>query len=314
MPGDKIISVKNLSVKFGTLDVLKKLSLDIKKKEILGIAGASGSGKSTLLNALTGLFVPDNGKIHYTIEGKEFDLYKNLNFLKNYMGYSLQRPCIFPELSVEENLKFFSGLYDIPKKLQKESVNSLIKLMELQKSKDKEAGSLSGGMKRRLDIALALVHKPKVLFLDEPTSDLDPILREKIWNLIHKINRSGTTVVICSHFLTELEEHCERIALLHAHHISRVLTNSNKDLLSEEWIMLSTRKHKYDQIKKGLTKYEDLIIGIVENKEGMIIKTQNSDKILSTVLKLIKASKDEIESIERVTPSIEDIFKDTLKK
>jgi len=314
MVDNNIIQVKKIGVSFGKTSVLRHLSLEIKQGEIIGIAGASGSGKSTLLNALAGLIEPDEGEVIYSLDAKEFEFIQNRKYLKNFIGYSLQYPCFYEELSVNENLDYFSSLFGISRRLRKEIILTVLKMVELEMFKTKRAGSLSGGMKRRLDIALALVHNPKILFLDEPTSDLDPILREKIWSLIHKIKENGTTVIISSHFLSELEENCERIALLNNGKIARILTSSNKELLNEEWIQLCTRERKYSEIIHELNTEEQDIIAVMEKGDFLIIKTQNSEKVLSNILKIIKKHKFEIESIERITPSVEDIFKDTLGK
>ncbi len=309
-----IVEVKKIEVSFGRNKVLKNLNFEIEQNEVLGIAGVSGSGKTTLLNVLTGIVKPKHGSVEYIIDGKRYDLRKNYRILRHYIGYSFQAPCFYNELSVYENLDYFSSLYGISKALKKGIINRILKLVELDSIKNRRSGSLSGGMKRRLDIALALVHSPKIIFLDEPTSDLDPLLRERIWALIKKINQNGTTVVVSSHYLSELENFCNRVALLHNHKIMKILKNTAQEFLNEEWIQLTTRSRNYNKIIKELEKENHYIIAVVQKGDSLLVKTQHSEKVISTLLNILKHQNEEIESIERITPTIEEIFKDALKK
>jgi len=212
-----ILEIKDLDINLGGKEIIKNVSLDIEENEIVGIVGVSGAGKTSLLNAIIGYYPASKGKVNFR-GGPGQDRVRitdNPNMFKMIFGFSAQEPSFYPELTIKENLGYFASLYNMPADLKKKSIEKALNLVELQSHSNIEAMHLSGGMKKRLDIACALVHNPRILILDEPTSDMDPILRIQIWELLENINRQGTTIIIASHFLSELEHFCDRMAFLH---------------------------------------------------------------------------------------------------
>ena len=221
-----IIQFRNIKKSFGKRLILDRVNLEINEGEIFGIIGMSGSGKSTILNLLIGYYEPEKGNIlFYSYKDKKYkSAVKNIIELRKTFGFAAQDPSFYPKLTVEENLLHFGSLYGLPKKVLKENAKHLLELAELYDARKQLAQTLSGGMEKRLSVACSLIHNPKVLILDEPTADLDPIRRKETWELIKEFHKKGTTIIIASHFLSELEPVCTRIAILHNHKISVVGT------------------------------------------------------------------------------------------
>jgi ABC-2 type transport system ATP-binding protein len=216
-----IIRFKNVKKRFKKRLVLDGINLEIDEGEIFGIIGMSGSGKSTILKLLIGYYEPEQGDIlFYSYKDKKYkSAIKNIIELRKTFGFAAQDPSFYPKLTIEENLYHFGSLYRLPKKLIKENTDDLLELTSLSDARKQLGQTLSGGMEKRLSIACSLVHQPKVLILDEPTADLDPIRRRETWDLIKWLHKTRTTIVIASHFLSEIEPVCTKIAILHDHKI-----------------------------------------------------------------------------------------------
>ncbi len=209
-----IIKIQNLNKQFHNKEILKNINLSIKKKEIFGLIGMSGSGKTTLLNLIIGFHYADFGKIYYNHGNKLIESNKDLALMRQKIGFAPQEPSFYPKLTALENLEHFGSLYNISHSVILANANALLKLTRLEQSKHTLAQELSFGMQKRLGIICALIHKPELIILDEPTADLDPILREEILSLILKIKKKGITVIIASHFLDDMEEICDRVAII----------------------------------------------------------------------------------------------------
>ncbi|MBI3033190.1 ABC transporter ATP-binding protein [Candidatus Woesearchaeota archaeon] len=204
------IEFHDITKTFGNVKVLRSLNLRIEEHDLIGLIGRSGEGKTTLLRTLIGFYKPDSGKIIF----KNKEITKNTKILRNIVGFCTQENSFYPELTIEENLHFFGKLYGIKKTILKTRAEELLTLTELYEKKGTLAGEISGGMKRRLDFAIALIHDPEILILDEPTTGLDPIIRQSIWDLIEEINKQGKTIIVSSHLLDFIEDKCKKIAVL----------------------------------------------------------------------------------------------------
>ena len=207
----ELIQLKEVSKKFGKNVVLENLDLDIPEKQITGIIGASGMGKSTILKLIIGFYKPDKGKILYL----KRNVLKDSKNIKQTFGFSTEDGSFYEDLTVRENLFHFGSLYNIKRKKIKEKTKELLDFVGLSDSSNTKAGNLSVGMKKRLDFACSLIHEPEVLILDEPTADLDPLLRKQILSMIVKVKKQGTTVVLTTQLLDEMDEICDKIAILH---------------------------------------------------------------------------------------------------
>jgi len=205
-----ILEFRNINKSFKDKTVLKDLDLSVYSKDILALAGKSGSGKSTLMKVMIGFYKPDSGSIIY--KGK--NITDNVNELRKVVGFTTQENSFYENLTLIENLRYYAKLYDIHKKDLNSYLSSILKSVELYNSKDVLAGKVSGGMKRRLDFAISLVHEPDILVLDEPTTGLDPLLVKSFWDIIKKFRDKGKTIIVTSHIFEELDENCKRICVL----------------------------------------------------------------------------------------------------
>jgi ABC-2 type transport system ATP-binding protein len=207
---DHLIEFKEVSKSFGKNKVLDSINLKISEGKITGIIGASGEGKSTLLKMIVSFYRPTKGKVFYS--GR--DVLKNLKEIKKDFGFAIEDGSFYEDLTVKENLVHFGKLYHVKRKILKKRVLGMAYFVGLENAFNVLAKNLSLGMKKRLDLACSLVHRPSVLILDEPTADLDPLLRKKLLHLIKKINSHGTTIILTTQLMEEVEVVCDDVAIL----------------------------------------------------------------------------------------------------
>ncbi|WP_067727905.1 ABC transporter ATP-binding protein [Oceanobacillus damuensis] len=201
------ISIQHVYKQFGKQEVLKDINLEIKEGEIFGLLGPSGAGKSTLVKELAGLDVPTSGE--NLIFGEKMPSLK----LMKRIGYMAQADALYEDLSANENLHFFASLYGLKGKIKKARISEVMQIVDLSGHLNKLVSNYSGGMKRRLSLAIALLHEPEMLILDEPTVGIDPVLRKSIWEAFYNLNRNGTTIIITTHVMDEAEK-CDRLGLM----------------------------------------------------------------------------------------------------
>ncbi|MGC8750162.1 MULTISPECIES: ABC transporter ATP-binding protein [Hydrotalea] len=211
----KIIEVKNLTKNYGSVQAVKGISFDVYEGEIFGLLGPNGAGKSTTLEIIETLKDKTSGEVW--VDGYSLD--KNPNEIKQIIGVQLQLSGYYPGLTLAELLDLFAGLYN--KKIDKKKILEEVKLADKAKAKYKE---LSGGQQQRFSLATTLINNPKIIFLDEPTTGLDPQARRNLWDLIKQIRLSGTTVIITTHYMDEAEELCDRVAIIDSGKIQSVAT------------------------------------------------------------------------------------------
>ncbi|MBR9691532.1 ABC transporter ATP-binding protein [Candidatus Woesearchaeota archaeon] len=311
-----LIQLKNLTKQYGKKIVLKKINLDINQGEILGIIGMSGSGKTTLLNTLIGFLEPEEGDVLYKNkkQKKYTSIFKNSLKVRNRFGFATQVPSFYPRLTIAENLDHFGSLYNLKESARKKNIAKLLKMIGLESEKDKLAQELSGGMEKRLGIACSLVHSPDVLILDEPTANLDPVLREETWKLIKNIHKSGTTVIVASHLLEELEPVCQRIGILHNSSLIEVGTPDQlkgRYSKNEEIRLITSGKH--DQIQKQM-KQERYVKRIKKQDNTLIFYTPQPVKTLYRLLHLVDDLNEKIIGLEVSKPSLKEIFESIYQK
>jgi len=201
------ISIRHVSKSYKKHHVLEDINLDIFEGEIFGLLGPSGAGKTTLVKQLTGLDTPTSGE-SYVFQKKMPSLE-----LINSIGYMAQSDALYEDLSAKENLQFFSSLYGLKGERQTRRIAEVMELVQLTDALNKLVSNFSGGMKRRLSLAIALLHEPKILILDEPTVGIDPVLRKSIWEAFYELKQNGTTIIVTTHVMDEADK-CDRLALL----------------------------------------------------------------------------------------------------
>ena len=312
-----IVKVQNISKSFGSNNVLKNISLDIGEGEILGLIGASGAGKTTFLNMLIGFLKPNAGdivfRLNHLLSYKDNYLYKSVfkrqRLVKQIYGFASQSPSFYEELTVKENLEYFGQLHNLNKETIKSNVSTLLNLMSLEHAKNVKAKNLSGGMGRRLDIACSLIHDPDILILDEPTADLDPLLRTNLLDIIRKINSKGTTIIISSHNLSELDTLCDRVVILKDSNIvaSGHPATLKKEFRIENEIQLQLKSGYYEQLMRLIDKSK-VCIGSRLEKGTLRVLTKNPEKALTVIISGIKDLKEELSYINVSSASLDDVF------
>ncbi|NEU05502.1 ABC transporter ATP-binding protein [Clostridium senegalense] len=299
-----IIKVKNVTKRFNDKLVLDNINYEVREGEIFGFIGPNGAGKSTLINIMTGLLTPDSG----TIEVCGYDILKDPIKAKKCIGYVPQELALMEELNALTNLEFFGALYGLKGKLLKERIEEVLKITGLEEKKKQKVKKYSGGMKRRLNLAVSILHHPKVLILDEPTVGVDPQSRNHIFSFIKNICKEwGTTVIYTSHYMEEIEELCKNVFIIDLgkeiaygckNEIKSAVFSNNKVMIEAEDVS--------GEIIMELSKVDGVIK--VSDKDGIITLVINLDFKLANVLALLEKQNINIKKISYEEVKLEDVF------
>lgn len=299
-----VLELKNLTKKFADFIAVDNISLSITEGEIFGFLGANGAGKSTTINMIAGLLRINEGEI--TILGK--NITKNSKFAKMNIGIVPQDLAIYEDLTAAENVRFFAGLYGLRGAKLAERVDEALKFVGLSDKHKEYPKNFSGGMKRRLNIACAIAHRPKLIIMDEPTVGIDPHSRNYILQSVRKLNEMGCTIIYTSHYMEEVEEICTKIAIVDH---GKVIAEGTKEQLiaiitntKDVWIEVKTAEKINVELIKEITGVKT--VQLEENfiKINSDIEVNNLNKI---VQHLINHSI-EISSLEEKEPNLETVF------
>lgn len=301
---ENTIEVKNLTKKYKNLTAINDLSFSVKKGEILGLLGPNGSGKSTTINCLLSLLSYNQGSIKIFNEEMTPDSYE----IKRKIGVVFQEVAIFEELTVKDNIDYFCGLYIKDKNTRKKYIEDAIELVGLEKFKKFYPKQLSGGLLRRLNIACGIAHKPKLIFLDEPTVAVDPQSRNNILDGIQKLRNQGATIIYTTHYMEEVELICDRIIILDK---GKIIASGTLDELKslatiEEKVSVEVQdlEEKYlEEIKK--LKYVDLVTYQNNNLQITYKKGQNN---ISHLIDFFNKNKIAYNKIFSERPTLNDVF------
>ncbi|MDX9890007.1 MAG: ABC transporter ATP-binding protein [Bacteroidales bacterium] len=203
------IQVNNLTKKFGDFTSVNNISFDVKKGEIFGLLGANGAGKTTTIRMLCGLLIPTSG----TMNVAGFDVFTQGKEIRKHIGYMSQRFSLYEDLSVIENLELFGTIYKLKRDILRKRILQIIARLQMRKYAGSKVEALPLGQKQKLAFATALIHKPEVVFLDEPTSGVDPLVRRDFWNMIYESASEGVTIVVTTHYMDEAE-YCNRLCFM----------------------------------------------------------------------------------------------------
>lgn len=206
---ETVISVRDLTKKFGSFTAVDKISFDVRKGEIFGFLGANGAGKTTAMRMLCGLSIPTSG----TGSVAGFDIMKDAEEIKSHIGYMSQRFSLYTDLTIWENMMLYAGIYGMSKKESETRALWLLDRLQFMSEKDTVVGSLPLGWKQKLSFVIATIHRPEVIFLDEPTGGVDPITRRQFWELIYEEAANGTTIFVTTHYMDEAE-YCSRVSIM----------------------------------------------------------------------------------------------------
>ena len=282
---------------------LNNLNLEVKRGEIFGLLGPNGAGKTSFLNILAGIVIKNSGSVN--VWG--YDLDKNPRYVRSSIGIVPQEVNLDPFFTPKSLLELQAGLYGIPK--EKRITDTILKIVSLDKQANAYARSLSGGMKRRLLIAKAMVHRPPILVLDEPTAGVDVELRQNLWNNISTLNKQGVTIILTTHVMREAQDMCDRIAILNNGNLVTLDTTSNLlDRLKTKKIIFKVKKSiKIDPLNLNGIKFSYKI-----NNEILVTYERKKHKIEEIISKVKNAGM-EIYDISTDEGNLEDVFIDVTK-
>jgi len=291
------ITIENVSKRYGSLQALGDVSLSIKQGEFFGLLGPNGAGKSTLISALAGLLKVDSGQL--AVMG--CDVIKDYRQARQALGVVPQEIVMDPFFTVRETLEFQSGYYGVSNNAA--WIDELLEQLGLADKADNNMRQLSGGMKRRVLIAQALVHKPQVLVLDEPTAGVDVELRQSMWRFVRRLHREGHTIVLTTHYLEEAEELCDRIAIINKGEV--IALETKEDLLARGLgsTLLVRAKSTIDAVP---THYESKVVR-VEGRELEVTLNRDSDSVM-VILDDLRAGGIEVDYVNVLSDSLEDVF------
>ncbi|MBS3168038.1 ABC transporter ATP-binding protein [Candidatus Woesearchaeota archaeon] len=308
---DSIIEVVNVSKRFNNFIVFDQVSFSVEKGSILGLIGKSGCGKTTLLNMLVGFLKPNSGDIYYNKD----PIHKLNNEFKKKVGFAAQEGSFYKNLSVVENLNYFAKLYGISREDRRSRIQSLLEILDLRGTEDLYGGNMSIGMQKRLDLACSLIHDPELLFLDEPTANLDPTLRRNMMELIKRINETGTTIIISSHILEDINQLCNKILVISN---KRVITFENP-----KEIKLELKKNELIKIETELGNYKSLLdslfqTGLIEDyrldEKSLLLFAKDTRNLLKYLNQYYSNCDDNLIHMDLVKIPLEVIFNNMYRK
>jgi len=294
------VKVEGLRMAFGEFVAVDGIEFQVRKGEIFGFLGPNGAGKSTTIKMLCGLLRPSGGKGF--VGG--FDIMSESEEIKKNIGYMSQKFSLYDDLTVQENIAFFGGIYGVTGKRFEKRCKWVLNMAALGDRKNDITGTLAGGVKQRLALGCAMLHEPPILFLDEPTSGVDPISRRNFWSLIYGMSREGTTVFITTHYMDEAE-YCDKLALIYR---GKIIASGTSEEMKTNFMKRDILEIETDRTvdaievlyKKGI---DAAIFG------SMLHATvENAEKAIPEVKALLESAGIPVVKIEKIMPSLEDVF------
>jgi ABC-2 type transport system ATP-binding protein len=305
------VLIENLQKSYGTVEAVKNVSFQVHPGEIFGLLGPNGAGKTTTLRALCTLTIPDAGKI----EVSGISVLDHPKLARQKLGYVAQEVALDKMLTGKELLELQAALYHLPGGVIKQRINTILDLLGLQEYADKKTGTYSGGLRKRLDLAAGLLHSPDMLVLDEPTVGLDIESRFVVWDFLRKLRAAGTTVVITSHYLEEIDALADRVAIIDRGTVIATGTPSQlKDQVGGDRITLRIREFspsdeadKAKNLLQELPFVQEIIINTAQgNSLNLVIKPQND--ALITIQRALNNAGLPIFGIAQSRPSLDDVY------
>ncbi|MGK9369167.1 ATP-binding cassette domain-containing protein [Melioribacter sp. Ez-97] len=296
------IVVENLTKKFGDFTAVDNVSFKVEKGEVFGFLGANGAGKSTTIRMLCGLLEPTSGD---AIVGG-YSIVEQPDKVKQSIGYMSQRFSLYNDLTIGENIDFFGGVYGLEGKRLEERKKWALEISDLRGKENVLTGDLPGGIKQRLALGIAVIHKPEILFLDEPTSGVDPISRRNFWDLINRFSDEGTTVLVTTHYLEEAE-YCNDIILINA---GKLIAEGNPQKLKTDYLdgnVFEIETEAPVELMEILRNGEFVIdVSIFGKKIHVITEKQFRDA--RAIEKYCNQKEIKVDNITRIVPTLEDVF------
>jgi ABC-2 type transport system ATP-binding protein len=294
------VDVTDLRRTFGDFVAVDSISLSVQRGEIFGFLGPNGAGKSTTIRMLCGLLIPTGGI--GTVGG--FDINKESESIKQVIGYMSQRFSLYDSLTVEENINFFGGVYNVPKEKKTERKEWVLNMAGLTEERNALTQNLAAGFKQRLALGCAILHEPHIIFLDEPTSGVDPISRRNFWNLINEMSQAGTTVFVTTHYMDEAD-YCDRLALIYR---GKIIAEGTPTELRKKYMTRDVLEVNVDKVVEAFNilsfhKIDAAIFG-----STLHVVTDDAGTSREHISKTLRESGVTVKGIEKIPPSLEDVF------
>ncbi|MCX5804468.1 MAG: ABC transporter ATP-binding protein [Proteobacteria bacterium] len=297
---DIAINVESLTRRFGDFVAVDNVSLSIVKGEIYGFLGPNGAGKSTTIRMLCGLLMPTGGS--GTVGG--YDVVRQSEQIKQHIGYMSQKFSLYDDLTIAENIDFFSGIYGVPKEKKKERKEWVLDMAGLMDRRGIITKELPGGFKQRLALGCAILHEPPILFLDEPTSGVDPLSRRRFWELIDGMSKTGTTVFVTTHYMDEAE-YCHRLGLIYR---GKLIAQGKPSELKNRYMTRGVLEIEVDRIVEAMEVLERYNVQAAIFGSTLHVIVENADMVLPRIEEILKTSGITVGSIKKIVPSLEDVF------
>jgi ABC-2 type transport system ATP-binding protein len=296
------VEVANLVKKFGDFVAVDRINLEVRKGEVFGFIGPNGAGKSTTIRILCGLLKPTSGRA--MVAG--FDVSKNPEAVRQNIGYMSQKFSLYNDLTVIENIRLFAGLYSVPQKFLQARIEWALTMANLKGQENLITGTLPGGWKQSLALGCAVLHKPPVIFLDEPTSGVDPITRRQFWDLIHQMAEEGVTVFVTTHYMEEAE-YCNRLALIFRGRIVALGTPSElkRDSMKGELLLVECAPlgPAVEALQSAPGVMDAAVFG-----NALHLVVEDAALAVPLLEKFLADRKIEVSRMEMIHPSLEDVF------
>jgi ABC-2 type transport system ATP-binding protein len=291
-----MITLNNISKTFGATQAVKDVSLKVNAGEIFGLVGPDGAGKTTVIRMLTGIISPSAGNL--SVLGAA-----DPEIIKNQIGYVPQKFSLYGDLTVMENIRFLGALYGQAADQIEKTAHEILEFTKLLPFTDRLADNLSGGMKQKLSLAAGLMHKPKIYFLDEPTTGVDPVSRREFWQMLYRLNKEGTTVFVSTPYMDEAEL-CTRVAFMHNGRITTCDTPKNLRAFYPYHVLeLGTPERN---IKKHLSGGPFIDINVFGSKYHLVVA--DAAEGMARIHSMLKAAGVPVTSLTQIPPNLEDVF------
>ncbi len=303
---ENVIEVNQLTKRFGNFTAVDRVSFTSQVGEVLGYLGPNGSGKTTTIRMLLGLLLPSDGEAQVL----GYNIRTDAERIRPQVGYMSQKFALYDELTMRENMDFYAGVYDVPRRERATRVREVLEMLGLLERQNDRAGELSGGWRQRLALGTALIHRPRLLFLDEPTSGVDPSARRTFWDLIYNLAANGTTIFVTTHYMDEAE-HCNRVGIMFRGKLLALDTPSGlkaSALPGAAWDV--SPDHGGGSLVTALSALHD-ISGVVRAglaSDRLRVITAPDAHTAESLLMVMKNAGFAQASIERVEPTLEDVF------
>ena len=295
-----IVEIENLRKVFGDFTAVDGITLSVSRGEVFGFLGPNGAGKSTTIKMLCGLLMPTSGS--GSVGG--YDILTQSEEIKQHIGYMSQRFSLYDDLTVEQNIKFFSGMYGVPGQRLKERREWVLDMAGLRDKRTAVTRTLAGGFKQRLALGCAILHEPPILFLDEPTSGVDPVSRRNFWNMIHDLSRSGTTVFVTAHYMDEAE-YCDRLALIYS---GRIIASGTPNELKKNYMKREVLEIETDSVVEAMDVLEQNHIEAAVFGSLLHVTVEQADQAIPLIVQKLEESRIRVKRIDKAIPSLEDVF------